>query len=194
MNAQTQKTTWKKSFPYLYTFLALMCYLGIFTANAQSTQADTTVNKQSAVNPQVSVIILLRHAEKGDDGTADPPLSEKGIARAETLADLLAEVPCDLLYTTPYKRTAGTIEPLARKHNIQVRQYHPTNPGSIEGMLQSGKGKCMVVVGHSNTIPALANRLVGSNKFSATDESDYGKIWYFVFESDRLVHYSILNY
>jgi hypothetical protein len=41
----------------------------------------------------------------------------------------------------------------------------------------SGKLKRIVVVGHSNTTPALANLLIRQEKYKVLDESEYDKIW-----------------
>ena len=66
-------------------------------------------------------IYLVRHAERADSGTmagttmaTDPDLSEAGRARAASLAVMLKDAGIKAIYTTEYKRTRQTAEPLAK--------------------------------------------------------------------------------
>ncbi len=164
---------------------------------AQSPEQQQEASRQQ-IKPgsesQVSAIILVRHAEKGEDGTADPSLSGKGQQRADLLAHLLKDVPVDAFYATPYKRAIETIAPLAKAQGKEVLTYNPADRSSIAAMIRAGKGKRMVVAGHSNTVPPLVNALIGKNEFSNMEEQDYGKIWFLVFKGDELIDYSVLNY
>jgi hypothetical protein len=55
--------------------------------------------------------------------------------------------------------------------------YNPQNLNQLADLITSGKLKRIVVVGHSNTTPALANLLVKQDKYKTLAESDYDKIW-----------------
>ncbi len=55
--------------------------------------------------------------------------------------------------------------------------YDPKNLNQFAELLTSGKLKRIVVVGHSNTTPALANLLIKQDKYKILDESEYDKIW-----------------
>jgi len=143
---------------------------------------------------QVSNIILVRHAEKDDDGTMDPSLSDKGKQRADLLAKLFKDVSIDAFYATPYKRTIETIASLAKANGKEILTYNPTDRNSFSEMIQAGKGKKIVIAGHSNTVPPMVNALIGKNEFSNMDENDYGKIWFLVYKGDELIDYIVLNY
>ena len=61
----------------------------------------------------VTTFILVRHAEKSTDDPRDPSLSEEGIKRAEALKTMLSQADIAALYSSPYKRTKGTVQPIA---------------------------------------------------------------------------------
>lgn len=159
----------------------------------QETEASQQKIKTNSEN-QVSIIILVRHAEKGEDGTKDPSLSDKGKQRANTFAHFFKDASIDAFYATPYKRAIETITPLAKENGKEVLTYNPTDRNSFSEMIQAGKGKKIVIAGHSNTVPPMVNALIGKNEFTNMDESDYGKIWFIVFKGDELIDYSVLNY
>jgi broad specificity phosphatase PhoE len=125
---------------------------------------------------QITTFILIRHAEKLAEGGNDPFLSPEGNARAKRLQALLEKTELDAIYTTPYKRTRGTVEPVAHAKGLIIREYEPQKPTAIEEMLHTHAGKTILVSGHSNTIPEIANWLTGSEKFTTFNEDDYGNV------------------
>lgn len=96
------------------------------------------------------VLYAVRHAEKGSDGR-DPELTPEGKARAEALARLLTHVKLDAVYSTDTKRTRGTAAPAAAGHGVEIQSYAP---GRLAKAL-AAQGGTALVVGHSNTVPAL---------------------------------------
>ncbi|HBP23093.1 MAG TPA: histidine phosphatase family protein [Planctomycetes bacterium] len=109
-----------------------------------------------AVPKQGLVVYAVRHAEK--QGGDDPGLTAEGVARAAALAFALRHVPLDGVYSTDTKRTRATVAPAAEAHGLEVQTY--AADGSLSKRLGSGQGgRCVLVVGHSNTIPALLQRL-----------------------------------
>jgi len=148
----------------------------------------------SAQEAPVSKIILVRHAEKATDDPRDPSLSEKGLLRASLLAALLKDVPVDAFYATPYKRTNQTIAVLAEANGQKVQTYKPMDNGNLAEMVRAGKGKTIVIAGHSNTVPPMVNTLIGKEAYPLMDDDDYGKIWILVFKGNELVDQTVLNY
>ncbi len=125
-------------------------------------------------------VILLRHAEKDvSDGAdaANPDLSAEGKARAQRLVNVINKYQPDAIYSTNYIRTRATVMPLARTKRRMIQIYDSQNLKEMRDLIMSGKIKRLVVVGHSNTTPALANLLVGQDKYKNLDESEYDKIW-----------------
>jgi 2,3-bisphosphoglycerate-dependent phosphoglycerate mutase len=125
----------------------------------------------------ITTYILLRHAEKGDDGTKDPELSSLGKTRAESLVKILAEQKIDAIYSTPYKRTRSTVTPLAAAKGLSVQDYNAANLTDIVAATQKFKGGTVVICGHSNTTPALLNLIAQTkDEFKTFDDADYGNL------------------
>jgi phosphohistidine phosphatase SixA len=108
------------------------------------------------------IAILVRHAEKASEEPGDPPLSEKGIQRAEALARLLSAAGVTHLFATPYQRTGQTLAPLAAALGLEVRETEALEAdqqvAAIKGL---PAGSVAVVAGHSNTIPHMVRLLGG---------------------------------
>lgn len=108
-------------------------------------------------------IYLARHAETvGEDDTRR--LSEEGRARAEALADALqaqAKEPIERIFSTDYPRTLETARPIADRLGLEVELYDPSDLSAFAERLKS-MGQTVLVVGHSNTTPALVELLGGA--------------------------------
>lgn len=113
-----------------------------------------------------SLIVLVRHAEKASPTDPDPSLSDIGKARAMALVEALRNTTPSAIVVTSRKRTAETGEPLATKLGIKETVV------ALEGMsaaahitavadaVRKQKG-VVLVVGHSNTVPAVVKALGG---------------------------------
>ncbi len=125
-------------------------------------------------------VILLRHAEKDLSEGADnpnPELSAEGKLRAERLVKIVNKYQPDAIYSTDYIRTRATVRPLARSKRMMTQIYDPGNLKRMRDLILSGKVKRLVVVGHNNTTPGLANLIIGQEKYKKLAESEYDKIW-----------------
>jgi len=125
-----------------------------------ATLALTACASQPAQTAGTS-FILVRHAEKTDDGSKDPPLSATGEARAQRLAALLRDAPVRGVYATAYRRTQATAVPAARARNLPITTYDAGLAASdFATRLRHDHGDgAVLVVGHSNTVPAIAAAL-----------------------------------
>ena len=147
--------------------------------------------------PQVSgltKIIALRHAEKSNDGTEDPPLSEAGRQRADRLKKLLSDLPVDLLYSTFYKRNMQTLQPIAEARGMDIATYKAHDMSFVERVLREADGKTALIAGHSNTIPDLVNAWIGEEKYAQLPDAEYSKIWVLTFKDGELVDCAVLNF
>ena len=133
-------------------------------------------------------IYLVRHAEKQSDSN-DPPLTECGVERSESLSTLFDAVPFDAVYSTDYKRTQSTALPTATDQGLKIQSYEPDALGENRGRAASPKrSKMRLVVGHSNTTAVLAGLLVGE-EMGAFDESIYNRVYQVVVsKDDRRLH------
>ena len=129
-----------------------------------------------------TTIIFVRHAEKEQMPPDDPDLSATGRRRVAELtrqlvdADVVAGV--DAIYSTPYKRTLQTAQPLADALDLPIRRYDPgDNEAVLETILANHKGKIILVVGHSDTIPSLIADLGASKNVPPIAEMEYDNIY-----------------
>jgi phosphohistidine phosphatase SixA len=124
-----------------------------------------------------SVFFLVRHAEKMDD-SEDPPLSEVGLARAQTLASLLVDAGIQKVYSSDFKRTRDTAAPLVEKLDIEVILYDLNNLPEAARRLRSTPGRYLVV-GHSNTTPDMVRWLGGEPGPDIADD-EYDRLYVLV--------------
>ena len=129
-----------------------------------------------------TTIIFVRHAEKALDAGDDPGLSAAGRRRVAELtrqlkdADVVAGV--DAIYTTQYRRTQETARPLADALDLPINQYDAADTESVlETILKRHKGKIILVVAHSNTLPELIANLGASKKVPPIAENEYDNIY-----------------
>lgn len=143
----------------------------------------------------ITTFILTRHAEKGDDGTKDPDLTQAGQNRAQSLTKLLKETKVDAIYATNYKRTRNTVTPLALAKGLSVTGYEPLKTDEIDRMLMTHAGGTIVISGHSNTIPWVANYLIGKEDYKPFEDSDYDNLMIVtVVEKGKTANVTWLNY
>ena len=117
----------------------------------------------NAVQAQEHMVFLLRHAEKASEPPADPPLSAAGEQRASILAIRLANANPAAIFTSQYQRTQLTAKPLAEAVGIGITVVPIDKANAGEYPQQLRERVCAmpansntVIIGHSNTIPAVA--------------------------------------
>jgi broad specificity phosphatase PhoE len=116
---------------------------------------------------QATIIILARHGEKAVEPGANPALSAAGEARATALAQALASARLDAVFATEFTRTQRTAEPAAAAHHLRVRIL-PVHGDSLAharavaaAIRARPRGDAVLIVEHSNTIPAIIAALGG---------------------------------
>jgi broad specificity phosphatase PhoE len=121
-------------------------------------------------------VFVVRHAERADS-SADSPLSSEGRARAMRLADWLRTAGVTHIYTTDLRRTIETAMPLAALAHLLPQQVAAADTESLAArVLALGPADRPLVVGHSNTVPALLRWLRVRDAVTIAD-SEYDNIF-----------------
>lgn len=128
-----------------------------------------------------AMVVLVRHAEKAAVGGSDPSLSEVGQVRAKALATALADAGVTSVITTTYKRTIETGDVLAAARNIKgeriaITGTTPAHVEAIAAAVRKHPGEVVLVVGHSNTIPAIVTAL-GGPKIADLCDANYATMF-----------------
>ncbi|MFG0275205.1 MAG: phosphoglycerate mutase family protein [Phycisphaerales bacterium] len=147
--------------------LALLGAIGLALATSTSRAIAATT------------VVLARHAEKVTiQETPDPPLTEAGLARAAALARVLADVPLDAAYATHYRRTRDTAKPAATVHGLAVQERDARDvAGTAAEILREHDGDTVLIVGHSNTVPAMIRALGVDTDLTLNEAEDYDDLF-----------------
>lgn len=124
-------------------------------------------------------IYLFRHSEKLTG--KNPALSEVGKARANNLVTLFKEHQNIHIFSSNYKRTLQTAAPLQAHFNTKINVYNAGKLSDLKNELLKLKG-VVVVIGHSNTTPQLAE-LLSNEKVPAMSETQFSQ--YFILNKKR---------
>lgn len=153
----------------------------MFIADGKAVLGDSTfIEIPHWGDTAYTIFYCVRHAEKRKDQGDNPELTPEGEARTERLGVILSNEPLDKVFSTNYKRTVLTAEAVRKK--AVTPSPGETYPPAMQDVwldetLKQGTGKRYLVVGHSNTIPQLLNRLKGTNEFQNIPEDDYGRFY-----------------
>ena len=129
-----------------------------------------------------TTIIFVRHAEQTSHDEQDPGLSEAGQRRVTELTRQLADADVvagiDAIYATPLRRSQETARPLADRLELPINSYDPADTETVlETILDNHKGKIILVVAHSNTVPELIANLGASKNVPAIAQGEFDNIY-----------------
>ena len=142
-------------------------------------------------------IVLVRHAEKNppvDTDMGNPDLSVEGRERAMRLLKAVKKYKPHEIFATAYKRTRQTAEPIANYRKKQIQTYDPEKSAEFIQQMMASKTDHYLIVGHSNTIPALANLLAKKEIFRQMPDSEFGVIWVIRFKRGVFKNVEIITY
>ncbi|AQG80639.1 SixA phosphatase family protein [Spirosoma montaniterrae] len=123
-----------------------------------------------------TTVYIVRHAEKVDE-TDSTDLSVAGQQRAVALADTLASRGIDSIFTTPYRRTRQTAEPLAGRLGLRIATYPSAPASAIMNRVGRIRNKTLLVVGHSNTILDVAKGLGTRPTLPKIESGDFDNLF-----------------
>ena len=112
---------------------------------------------------------------------ANPPLSEAGQVRAFVLRDELGKKNIENIFSTNYHRTVSTAMPLSDARNNMTIQYYNSSKDSLDSFIEKlkaiRKGN-VLVVGHSNTVDDIVNKLTGEKNVAGDlRDSEYDNMY-----------------
>ena len=116
----------------------------------------------------MKTVLLLRHADIDvPDGPEPPvlPLNALGQTRARELARILGGAGVTAVFVSPILRTHQTAAPLTTLLGFPF-QIRDAVPETVQGLLAEEAGPVVVVVGHSNTIPAIVSFKIATREVS----------------------------
>ena len=144
--ARTRMRAQMQSNAYGFGVLILCFLLVLFFSCADEASAQSTT------------VILVRHAEKAAQPASDPGLTPEGEQRARDLARVVRDAGATAVITTQFARTRATAEPLLTSLGITpevVDARGATHVQDVAAAIRKHLGQVVLVVGHSNTIPAI---------------------------------------
>ena len=147
-------------------FVILFCFLVSLSIEAQ------TENKSDCTK-----VYLIRHAEKDrtDKTNSNPHLNSLGTKRSLMWKDFFKNINFDIIYSTNYHRTLETIKPFS-ENGTELIIYNPSKIDYNE-FVSNNKGKTILVVGHSNTIPTFTNRISNKNLYNDIEDNNNSNLY-----------------
>ena len=144
------------------------------------------VTMSSGLSAQPSMVVLVRHAEKAAVPGNDPPLSDIGTARAAALAEAMVASKPNAIVVSTLQRTSLTAQVVAKQTGVTPQQIgmeggSAAHIAAVAKAVQQAKG-VVLVVGHSNTVPAIIKALGGP---ALPDICDANYSYFFVLSPAR---------
>ncbi|MBK7289521.1 MAG: histidine phosphatase family protein [Chitinophagaceae bacterium] len=145
-----------------------------------------------------NTIYVVRHAEKASGidmasmkPSTDPPLTIEGEERALALKQILGSKNVKHIFSTNTLRTTSTAKPLKELYLGMPIQIYSSRPDSMNTFIQRIKAikkGDILIVGHSNTIDDIANKIAGSTVVPGDlDESIYDNLFILKRKGDKYV-------
>lgn len=133
-------------------------------------------------NQATTTVIFVRYADPAKDQGSNPGLSPAGQARAEELSRVLGDVDVvagvDAIFTTQYRHTQETADPIARRLHLPVQTVDVTDiRGLLKRIQKHYKGKIVLVITHPDPIAELIRELHGSKKLPLLASDEYDNLY-----------------
>ncbi len=131
-----------------------------------------------------TTLYFVRHAEKQNIvGLKDPELTPIGQFRANNIANQLSKAGIKHIFSTNYKRTLQTAQPLAEFLGLEIEIYNPSKPVAFSEKLKKLNSTALIV-GHSNTTTQLAS-LVSGKALYPIAENEYDNMYQVILDGDK---------
>jgi broad specificity phosphatase PhoE len=146
-----------------------------------------------------NTVYVVRHAEKANAGidaatmqkTTDVPLTLEGEERALKLKEILGSKNVKHIYSTNTLRTTSTARPLKELYLGMPIHIYSSKPDSLDAFIsgiKSIKKGDVLIVGHSNTIDDIANKLAGKTVVPGDlKDSEYDNLYMLKRKGNRYI-------
>lgn len=151
----------------------------------------TTSQVKSDIVKNKTIFYFIRHAEKEKDGTKNPNISVLGIKRANNYVQYFKDIKIDAIYSTNFKRTLNTVNPLVIDRNLEPITYNPFKINHQE-FKDKHKNQTILIAGHSNTTPDFVNKIIGKVVYNQMEEDNFSAIYKVTIIDDKVTH-ELLN-
>ena len=176
------RKSWLKPAVYIVILAGLFFSFGVYFKHlydppitAKKNHKNITEINQESQSP-VTQIYVLRHTEKVDATSEDPALSVAGIARAKYWKKVLQHIEFEQVFTTNFKRNIQTAELISESSSVKPELYYPLSFDVLK-FINLIKGQKVLVIGHSNTIPDMVNRLIGETRYPPMSHENYNVLY-----------------
>lgn len=108
--------------------------------------------------PGTTTVILIRHAEKSEDGSIDPPLTTNGMARAKELVHVAGNANIAGIYASDAIRSRQTVADLSAQLHLKPIIYPYIKPGNFDAkadVFRNYSGQTVLIAGHTDNIPSI---------------------------------------
>ncbi len=129
-----------------------------------------------------TTVLVIRHADRAVSEGRNPGLSPAGQQRALELVRVLDHLDVvsgpDVIFATQYRRTQETADPLAKALQLPVQLVDADDIVALaEKILLEYKGKVVLVIGHSDSVPELIREFQGSKKLAPIAANEYDNLY-----------------
>ncbi|MCV6629280.1 MAG: histidine phosphatase family protein [Flavobacteriaceae bacterium] len=156
---------------YLSFFFIYFLIFGLYSCEDFNNSAEESEEDTELAVEGTTKFYLIRHAEKdrASSDSKNPPLKQVGMARAIKWASVFQTVQLNKIYSTHYLRTMETASPTAVSKGLEVLPYDAVKL-DVAAFKAKNFNNNVLVVGHSNTIPKLANALIGKEVYQQIED------------------------
>jgi len=156
--------------------IALVCLASV-------TGAGELVKGRYATPGPPTTVFLVRHAEKNPHPAGgDAGLSAKGQLRAAELARVLSGEHLVAIFSTSFGRSLMTAQAVAQTQHDSVTVYDPEHPEKLAESIRAHLGQCVLVVGHTDTLPQIYEALTYGETFPDSTSAPYDKLYVLVLD------------
>src|SRR4029453_4636304 len=125
----------------------------------------------------VTTGILIRHGERNAPTPAnpDPHLNAAGKARAKKLIHVVGQSGIKAIYRSHFVRAKETAHPLASHFAVSGIEMDEALQTKND-ILSNHTGQTVLVIGHSDTVPDIINRL-GAGNLPVINDSEFDNLF-----------------